>query len=1307
MKTSALLTGMLVVLAIGSGVAEAGRNDGVAGNRSATQRASTGTSSMKPEQDNPGARHQWKDEWYNENYGQNGRQAKRRLFTEGLWSPAYRRFMMDAAKRERLRHAAKMPLSARSAVVIDPRRPMLARRPADSANEALRWENIGPTEANFARNGVELNVTDTGRVRTILTDPANPNTLYAAFAGGGLWRSLDGGAFWQAMTETLGSLSIGVLAMDPNNAATLYLGLGDPFDGTGLGIVKMTERGEKWTDLVLLGDSTSIRDILVPPSNSNIVLVATDRGLYRSTDAGRTYVQVAIGGAQNRAVWSFATGVATVTNNVGTHAIVMSLQNGNAGEIWRSTDSGLTWVRANGIANAATRISLASAPSNRDVMYAMAARAAPADNAATPDVNESGSDLNNIYRSTDGGANWAAIATNAAGAYLNYSNPIASPNPAQSPNANLGYRSIGYLLNGQGWYNHAIQVDPTNADIAYFGGALIVARGQFVNNAWQFTRMSDWLAQRGEPYVHADMHAMHFSRNPNDDPANPNDNWRFYVGSDGGIFHSNDGLDSFSDRLNIGISSHLIYNVCSSPDRPAAVLVGLQDNGTRVRVVDAQGRGTSVYNQVIGGDGFGCNINIANADNMLGSLYNTRVLRSTDAGQNFAEVCFERDANNRCRRGLPNSPFKTSVIAWAGAPSAQAAPTGDTVYTHTYLTIYRSTDYFANFATVGTTGLPADRIIRGFAVARTNNTRPAGTDNNDDIMGVILNGGRIFLTTTGGRQPAPVNGVAQNAWTAAAALPGNAAAADGGSHRRGLSSITFDPLDCNTLYVTSVTPNQNATHVWRSTDFGRNWAAIDTHANFPRGIPVNAITVDHVVPQTIYAATHLGVYRSRDRGTTWERFGAWLPLVNVTDVQVAADGNSARAATFGRGVWEMSDITGNVAPVASFNSQVNGLTATFDNTSADNDGRIARSIWNFGDGVSSSMTSPNHTYAQAGTYRVTLTVTDNGGLSHTRVAEVTVGNVAPVANFDVAVNDLTATFTDRSADSDGNIASWSWTFDDGTNSNLASPSKTYAAAGAYNVRLTVTDNNGASHSATRLVRVAAPPPPAGNALANGVAVSVTLASKASQVWTLVVPAGATNLRFATTGGAGDADLYVRFGSAPTTTTFDCRKNGSTSTETCDIANVQAGTYHVMVFAYDAIANVSLTGSFTPPAGNALANGVAVNGITLAAEASRTWTMVVPAGASNLRFATTGGSGDADLYVRFGSAPTTATFDCRKDGSTTTETCDIANVQAGTYHVMVYAYKAIDNVRLTGSFTPPAAAAAPRAASPVLRNRTTR
>jgi serine protease len=80
---------------------------------------------------------------------------------------------------------------------------------------------------------------------------------------------------------------------------------------------------------------------------------------------------------------------------------------------------------------------------------------------------------------------------------------------------------------------------------------------------------------------------------------------------------------------------------------------------------------------------------------------------------------------------------------------------------------------------------------------------------------------------------------------------------------------------------------------------------------------------------------------------------------------------------------------------------------------------------------------------------------------------------------------------------------------------------------------------------------------------------------------MVVPAGATNLQFQIAGGTGDADLYVNFGSAPTTSVYSCRPYLSGNAETCTITAPQAGTYHVMVRAYAAYSGVSLTGRFTP------------------------------------------------------------------------------------------------------------------------------
>ncbi len=103
-------------------------------------------------------------------------------------------------------------------------------------------------------------------------------------------------------------------------------------------------------------------------------------------------------------------------------------------------------------------------------------------------------------------------------------------------------------------------------------------------------------------------------------------------------------------------------------------------------------------------------------------------------------------------------------------------------------------------------------------------------------------------------------------------------------------------------------------------------------------------------------------------------------------------------------------------------------------------------------------------------------------------------------------------------------------------------------------------------------------------LCNGIAVTGLSAGTGlqTQTYRLVVPAGATNLKFVTAGGTGDADLFVKFGSAPTTSSYDCRPYIGGNAETCTITNVQPGTYFVMLRAFSTFSGVSLTGSFTAP-----------------------------------------------------------------------------------------------------------------------------
>ncbi len=169
----------------------------------------------------------------------------------------------------------------------------------------------------------------------------------------------------------------------------------------------------------------------------------------------------------------------------------------------------------------------------------------------------------------------------------------------------------------------------------------------------------------------------------------------------------------------------------------------------------------------------------------------------------------------------------------------------------------------------------------------------------------------------------------------------------------------------------------------------------------------------------------------------------------------------------------------NQAPTAAFTFTTSDLTANFTDTSTDLDGTIVAWSWNFGDGTTSTLQNPSHTYTIAGTYAVSLEVTDNGYTTNSTSQNVTVTsnlpNQAPTADFTYTTNGLTVSLTDTSSDSDGTIVAWGWNFGDGTTSTAQNPSHTYAADGTYTVSLVVTDNDSAtSNTATMNVTVTTP-----------------------------------------------------------------------------------------------------------------------------------------------------------------------------------------------------------------------------------------
>lgn len=207
-------------------------------------------------------------------------------------------------------------------------------------------------------------------------------------------------------------------------------------------------------------------------------------------------------------------------------------------------------------------------------------------------------------------------------------------------------------------------------------------------------------------------------------------------------------------------------------------------------------------------------------------------------------------------------------------------------------------------------------------------------------------------------------------------------------------------------------------------------------------------------------------------------------------------------------------------------------------------------------------------------------------------------------------------------------------------------------------------------------------------LQNDVAVNgLSAATGASLSYTFQVPAGTTQLVVKTSGGTGDADLYVRHGSAPTDTEYNCRPYQSGNNETCTINAPASGTWHIRVKAYGSFSGLSLVATRSSgggSGGNELQNNVAVTGLAGAASAALNYTFTVPAGASQLVVQMSGGTGDADLYVRHGSAPTDTTYNCRPYLTGNNETCTINAPASGTWHIRVKGYSAFSGVSLRAS-----------------------
>jgi hypothetical protein len=425
------------------------------------------------------------------------------------------------------------------------------------------------------------------------------------------------------------------------------------------------------------------------------------------------------------------------------------------------------------------------------------------------------------------------------------------------------------------------------------------------------------------------------------------------------------------------------------------------------------------------------------------------------------------------------------------------------------------------------------------------------------------------------------------------------------------------------------------------------------------------------------------------------------PVVgNDFNLSVSPSSISVLQGNSGSATISTATTSGSAQTVSlSVSGQPSGMTATLTPTSVSS-------------GQSASLGISTLSTVLPGTYTLTVTGSATSG-SHGATLSVTVNSSAP-SDFSISANPgsvsvaqgSSGSSTIATATTSGSAQTLSLTVSgapsgvtatvsptsvtSGSSSTLSISAASGAAAGTYGLTITGSAPSG-THSTTISLTVTSS---GGNVLSNGVPVTNISGALSSQAfWSIVVPASQTSLVVKITGStsaSNDADLYVRLGAQPTLTSYNCRPYLTGSNETCTLTPPAAGgTYFIMLNGYTAYSGVTLTASYSGSSGggggNVLTSGVPVSNLSGSAGSQQTWTLAVPSGPTSVRFNITGSTSagnDADMYVRFGAAPTTTTYDCRPYLTGSNETCNLT-ARTGTWYVMLRGYTAYSGVTLTG------------------------
>ncbi|MEP6692565.1 MAG: glycoside hydrolase [Gemmatimonadaceae bacterium] len=709
---------------------------------------------------------------------------------------------------------------------------------------AMHWRTIGPTRA--------------GRARALAGVPSQPNVFYIGFDNGGVWRSTDYGSTWVPLFDREPTGSIGAIAVSLSNPSIIYVGSGAgiirPDLAVGNGVYKSTDAGKTWTHLGL-DDTQMIAMIDIDPKNPDRLFVAAlghpygpnaERGIFRSTDGGQSFQKVLY-----KDEYTSANDVRIDPSDANTvYATLWQQQQsfiegqgfGGAGNgIFKSSDGGTTWRQLTDGLPAVIQANLGIAASNPRVIYATVAGTVPGTAGARSTTGVVG-----FYKSADAGEHWQQVMNGTA----------SDPRP-------LGRIGGGDLP--------TIAVDPKNENVVYSSSTV-------------FWRTEDggvtWSAVRGAPG--GDDYQKTWIN-----PIDPN--IVLAVSDQGGVVSANRGA-SWSNWYNQPTAA--MYHVSTDDAFPYRVCGGQQDSGSAC--VDSR----SMDGQITFHDWHPVNIQeygIAAADPkdpdmVFGSQRNNVSLYNRKTGQTSlvgpaAEARGTSYGRNVRTMPIAWSPvdhhtlFYTSNVVWKSVDRGQSWARISPDLARQTWAVPASAGKYAT----GVTPAPQGSITAMSLSPRDVNIIWTGTDD-----------GNIQVTTDGGAKWTSVTPAEIKPWTR-------------------IFNIEAGHFDSQTAYAAANTLRIDDLnpHFWRTHDGGKTWTEIDT--GIAPGNVANSIREDPKKKGLLYAATDAQVWVSFDDGDHWQSLRLDMPAISVRDLELKDDASclcsDLIAGTHGRGFWILDNVT--------------------------------------------------------------------------------------------------------------------------------------------------------------------------------------------------------------------------------------------------------------------------------------------------------------------------------------------------------------------------------------------------------------